>query len=411
VGVTPELSFKHMISLSDSRFTNTPDGESADGAAISVQLANAAGVPVGDWIKMSPFLNVYDAQRSNNFTNCFFDPTDDGNTEDDFFDPTDPDRVLGPSTMCFPEFSYVWMGSTVGTFSESNLGNAEGPGLQGNKGEGTWVETKVNFSRFKGRAVRIRFINSAIKAGTAETAEDLFEWNPIEADDGWWVDEVRISDTLTSGATVSVDNAPNTGLPGCAGDCTSVTAALVADPPGVLPAPGQVVELNAATSVANSCLGTLQYQFSKNGTVIRTWTDNPILVDAPSSTTTYGVEARCTSAPGCDDSVNLLVQVTCPASGNLGGPFPNILAPDKNQLIWSGAQTYNYGNGLLSALSTSYPTIGTGTGVGPATSHSTAGTPPANNGWWWLFRIAGGGGTYCNETSTYGSAPRDAVLP
>jgi hypothetical protein len=217
---------------------------------------------------------------------------------------------------------------------------------------------------------------------------------------------------LVSGATISVDNAPNTGFPGCGGDCTSLTAALEADPPGVLPAPGQVVELNAITSTANACTGTLQYQFSKDGAVMRTWTDNPIIVDAPSANTTYSVEVRCTSEPvTCLDNTNLLVQVACPSSGTLGGPFPDIVAPNKTSLIWSGSLSYNYGKGLISALSLSYPTTATGTGLGPTTSHPTTGLPPADDGWWYLLRISGAGGGFCNETNTYGTPERDAALP
>ena len=36
-----------------------------------------------------------------------FDPADDGSDEDDYFDPTDPNRRLGPSSTCAPEFAFT----------------------------------------------------------------------------------------------------------------------------------------------------------------------------------------------------------------------------------------------------------------------------------------------------------------
>ena len=57
VGVTPELSIKHQISLPDSRATPSPVGEAGDGAAVGVQLAapDGSGTPVGHWIKLEPY--------------------------------------------------------------------------------------------------------------------------------------------------------------------------------------------------------------------------------------------------------------------------------------------------------------------------------------------------------------------
>ena len=114
-----------------------------------LQLANASGAAVGNWIKLQPYLNVYDQQGVDNYFNCTFDPIDDGSTEDDFFDPTDPDRRLGPSSTCKPEFVFAYMGDTFSPFSEGALGNAEGPGLKGSSGLGTWVESKFNLERFR----------------------------------------------------------------------------------------------------------------------------------------------------------------------------------------------------------------------------------------------------------------------
>ena len=64
---------------------------------MEVQLANA-GTPFGTWIKIYPYENAYEHQGTDNFTNCTFDPIDDGNNEDSYFDPSDPNRRYGPSS-------------------------------------------------------------------------------------------------------------------------------------------------------------------------------------------------------------------------------------------------------------------------------------------------------------------------
>jgi hypothetical protein len=235
-------------------------------------LADAAGTAVGDWIKLQPYLNVYDQQGVDNYFSCTFDPIDDGNTEDDFFDPTDPDRRLGPSSTCKPEFIYAYMGDTFNPFSEKNLGNAEGPGLKGSHGlVGTWVESKFNLERFRGRRARVRFLETDLRAGTWETWEAIFTFNPSPGDDGWWIDDVTITNTLTSPATVTNDDKDNTTLPGCGSACNTVDAIVTTDPLGSLRAPGQVIELDALASTATTTTraAILPTRFCATGPTIR----------------------------------------------------------------------------------------------------------------------------------------------
>ena len=320
-GVVSELRFKHQTSLMDSRTINSQPFRSADRIVSSLQLADGAGTGIGDWIRLEPYYNAYDTQAEDNYFNCFFDPIDDGNTEDDFFDPSDPQRRLGPSSTCFPVFSFVFQGSTVGSFSPSNVGRATlGPGLQGQTGDGTWVESRIDLSRFRGRRVRVRWLGTAIKVGPSETYEAIFQHNPDPGDDGMWIDDVQISNTLTSPATISVDGSAFAGTP-CGTICDFVTPDLVIDPTS-LAAPGQAVELDASGSVANKCLdGALQFRFGTDDdgdgsldTVIRTWTDNPVLVDAPTETTDYVLEVRCSTDPTCSASLNETAVVACPGA-------------------------------------------------------------------------------------------------
>ena len=210
VEVLPTLSFKQQVSLMDSRSSSTPLGQAADRAVVLAQLAASDGTAIGDWMKLTPYRNVYDQQGTDAFTNCLFDPVDDGSDEDDLFDPGWSD--LGPSSTCFGEFSFVNLGDTAAPFSPANTGNAsDGPGLPGSLGPGTWVESRFSLARFRGRAVRLRFLNAGIgvEAGT---------WDQIfgdvgAGDDGWWIDTVAVEDALSAPAVVAVDTRANTGLP------------------------------------------------------------------------------------------------------------------------------------------------------------------------------------------------------
>mgnify|MGYP000550189284 CR=1 FL=1 len=59
---------QELLDLPD-RFRSTSE---TGGGVIQVKVADIAGNPIGDWVKLQPYQNVYDAQRSDFFTNCFF---------------------------------------------------------------------------------------------------------------------------------------------------------------------------------------------------------------------------------------------------------------------------------------------------------------------------------------------------
>src|SRR6185295_7809394 len=107
VSASPLLTFKHQISLPDSRRINDPVGQGSDRGVLHAQIAGATV-----WQKLTPYQNIYDQQGTDFFSNCMFDPTDDGNNEDSYFDPTDPARRLGPSSTCYPEFAFAYSGDT-----------------------------------------------------------------------------------------------------------------------------------------------------------------------------------------------------------------------------------------------------------------------------------------------------------
>lgn len=219
--VEPTLSFKHQISLTDTRLVSIlPSGLVLDRGVVMVRVADDDGNPAGPWIKIDPYQNPYDQQNYVGFNKCMFDPIDDGNTEDDYYSPSDPDRTTGPSSTCFPEFVFADMGETSNVFNSANLGRADGPGLQGLWGIGTWIESRVDLSRFRGRSIRIRFLVTASEVNP-EPARDWDEYfggpNPIPSEDGWWIDDIEITGLVSTAAMVAVDDKDNSALPDVSG--------------------------------------------------------------------------------------------------------------------------------------------------------------------------------------------------
>ena len=121
---TPELSWWQQVSLMDGRGLNIPLGRSSDRGVVQYKTVDPAGADTSAWTRLEPFQNTYDTTAYDFYFNCMFDPVDDGTTEDDFFDPEDPERRLGPSSTCFPEFAYTCVGNTDDPFQPQNICNA-----------------------------------------------------------------------------------------------------------------------------------------------------------------------------------------------------------------------------------------------------------------------------------------------
>ena len=337
-GVTSELSFKHQIGLADTDYYSGPPNLAVDRGVVQVQLAGSSGTAVGTWRKIYPYENAYDDLSEDRFTYCMFDPTDDGSTEDDYFNPSHAFRRLGPSSTCAPEFAFGRQGAIFwsDTFDPDDIHHAsDGPGLQGSLGPGTWVESKFDLSRFRGRRLRVRFLVTSFQLvgdnfdGTV-TWQRALNWNPTPADDGWYIDDVRVTNTLTGAATVSVDQADRTGLPTCGPVCGSLTASVTATPPTV--ELDQEVTLDASGSVADQCPGgNLQYRFwddvDKDGvlapwdTVFQEWGVNAVLTHTPNRTKHYYVDVRCSTGPACASRVLVVVPLVCAPVDRV--PFPD----------------------------------------------------------------------------------------
>ena len=431
VSASPELSFKHQVSTVDNRHTGVPNGHTVDRFVVAARLASGT-----IWQKLYPFQNVYDAQGTGFFSNCMFDPIDDGNNEDDYFDPTDPARHLGPSSTCFPEFVFSYLGDTDEPFSATNVGRAsDGPGLQGSLGLGTWVESRFDLTRYRGRSILIRYLFTSLKVSDTATIEAAFMWNPIPDDDGWYVDDVRVSQTLgTASPTTIADTADNGALPGCGPICGSLTSGLAATPAS-LPLPGRPVTL-AASAAADRCTdGLLLYQFWLDGNedglvgdpsdiLLRDYGIDPIFEDAPGASTSYVVRVKCSTATGppCDGVLGAAsVSVSCP-----GTPFDETFDPVAwwANLTFTGKETLavpdpgfhprlDVARGDLGALRSTGAFGGEACIAGEtyATTFTDVSNPAQGGGYYYLARDAD---PVCNDNaswSTYHPRELDDTAP
>jgi len=371
VNAAPELFFAHQISLVDERLiVNIQAGEATDRGVVQLQQADKdTGAPVGNWLNLQAYENMPEHVGTDDFFNCVFDPTDDGNDEDDLT-VNNPGDVWGPSSTCYPQRVYARQGMTdyrkafvITDIGGSNVAGEEvdGPGLQGNQAasftpnNGTWIRPRFSLNEYAGRRIRLRFVYTSIDLGTSQTWDAAVQRDDLIADDGWWVDDIHIDQALTATVDLAPDATANGGLPACAA-CTNVTPSLTATPTS-LTGPGQIVTLDASASAIDACPnGVPQFQFwidaNANGvlgdgldSIVREWSDEATFVDAPAATTQYGVAVRCSTNFACDTgtllshTTVLLVPVTCPSTGNLGKFAPVITlteAAGAATISWTG---------------------------------------------------------------------------
>lgn len=410
VAATPELSFRHQVSLEDDR--SSASFERTTDRAV-VQVRTTLGTV---WQKAYPYENGYDRMSQDTFSNCTFDPIDDGNDEDDYFQPGDPMRRLGPSSTCAPEFAFAYLGDTDAPYAAANVGRArDGGGLPGSLGIGTWVTSRFDLSAFRGRSVTVRWLVTSVKLEDFPSHEAVFHYNPNPVDDGWYLDDVRMTQTLaTFSPTASLDATDRSTLPTCAGACAGVTADLDAIP-APSPAPGYPVGLSSAGSIASSCPGgELLREFwvdaDASGTLgvppdyaFTEATFGASAAVTPDGTTSYGVRVRCAADPSCADDATATVIVECPPAGTYSPVewSSTLRFTSKSFLATNDAgQSGDMVRGLLSSLR-----AGGAFGAESCLRNDTPlaapfdfQRPPSGDGYYYLLR---GSEPWCAEASTW----------
>jgi hypothetical protein len=308
-----ELSFFHIASMITGSDTNAPLGTAFDYGDVQIHVDQGGTAGWGTWDKLVPFENVYDhvPQIWSDFgtatTYCQLTPTDTGTA------PPAPHNVH--ETMCWPQG--IW--STCGwQWDQTTTKGCEGPGMPGAVGTGNWIQTKFDMSKFLGQRVQIRWIAQSWEFNaTAQSYEEVggsnaARWSDLPDDDGWWVDDIRVTGLLQSQVNLLVDN--KTPLPGaCPATCNpgvgdhGTTASLLikdANGDGVIER-GEKLTLDAsASALPGGCVsGVAQYRFVRDGQVVQDWTTNNAFIDAPLVDASYQLFVRCSANFSCTGTV------------------------------------------------------------------------------------------------------------
>src|SRR6185436_453956 len=164
-----------------------------------------------------------------------------------------------------------------------------------------------NLSGFLGQRVRLRWIAQSWVFD--ETDSSYFEtgpgWNTTQQDDGWWLDDIRVTGTIQSQFTPQADLAPSPGATCPADPCnqaladggtnvvlkiTDLTGALL-DGVNTFPFAGQSIRVSAIDStIPGGCVGGVaEYEFSKDGVVKQAFGPKSFYLDAPEFYASYSV--------------------------------------------------------------------------------------------------------------------------
>jgi hypothetical protein len=465
---SPELSYYTQLSLQDNRLSGGARNEGLTvGLAyicVDKNLNNDCDTAetglknsTENWEPLRSYFNPEQAFRANNFINCSYDPSDDGNNENQFF----PNQVdVGPSSTCFPMSANNCLGRTandrvvlgnqlvadVGTGCYPETSVLDDPSISftglGGAAGGRWIQKKYNLDVYRGRKVLIRFHISP------------FGWPGIERwsqftgianeDDGWFIDDVRLTGVASS-LTLAPDNTDKGGAACPATNCGTVTAKAAAlesprnDKNG-LPKPAKACTsalladcdfnsdgtvdtsdttaksaaadhaffLDGSASSADRCLnGTLEYKWNAGATVLRDFLTDPRVLVNPVVDTTYTLTVRCSSATTCQGTQGLTIDI--PPYGPPGCSLTtNSLGfTTKTQINWTGTGTFDAVRGNCSEFQ-STPTWSTATCLAndtTANSATDAVTPAAGQGFYYLVRCTTGPNNYNDGTQTGSRTP------
>ena len=314
-----ELSFYHIARLMDNNGVGPGnEHQCVDCGDVQVQVDGDANANVdnwGFWDKLVPFQNVYD-HKPNAFSvfggyYCIFTPTDTGTAA--------PNPRGVHETTCYPLGTWSRCGSTTATVAAGAIPDCIGPFELDPSGIGVWAQTKFNLSGYLGQRVRLRWIAESWVFDEVDSSyyEIGGTWAATTADDGWWLDDIRITGTIQSQFTPQADLAPSPGAVCPSDPCnqafpgsdngtqvllsiTDVNGNLL-DGVTTFPFAGQSIRVSAIdSSLPGGCInGVAEYEFSKDGVVKQSFGPKTFYLDAPESSATYSARARCSSDFSC----------------------------------------------------------------------------------------------------------------
>ncbi|HZM70317.1 MAG TPA: thrombospondin type 3 repeat-containing protein [Candidatus Cryosericum sp.] len=398
-----QLSFFHIADMMDNAQADIPAGQALDRGDVQIRIdlnSSPTAENWGFWDKLAPFENVYDhiayiwSHYGAQTTYCILTPTDTGSA------PPNPRGTH--ETMCWPQGVYSHCGNAWG--SDTAFGCSNGlAGATTPTGGALWVRSRFSLANYVGAHVQIRWIASSWEFDLNGPSEDYqtygHGWDNSPHDDGWWVDDIRITGAITSQVSPIADagGVPASTCPDASTLCnvaagadhgyTTSLSIQGADGDGIYEK-GEFVELSAAgtTNPGGCANGVTEYRFLKNGQVVQNWTANAFFSEGAVTDATYQVLARCSSAPACltttGSSQSILVypgdatDITMTVVRSLGacqaGPTPGIPCVLTNQCGIGGTCVGDTSTATMSWLSRPHPLTMSGYDF----FRYTAGLPP-----------------------------------
>jgi len=343
IGTATSLDFWHIMSVLDDESHGQPaPGTTFMGGQVQISLLGGDG-RFERWRPLTPSFNGYNSLMQDTFGVCQFDPGDDD------LPPTN--ETMCEQSPLWSDMGGVYTGGDCTVFPDpfgedcGDITCLPGPGCTegGSTGPGSWTRSAFDLSPFAGRAARLRWIGTTAGGwgfGTYRSPEEPCPGCPIlysyyEADDGWWIDDIKLTDLRVSTSITHQD--PSIGSATCNShdplNCGAVAISIAGSQPGPggrrllgLDTLSQVLTIDARQSAAaddpgtapveGRCdFGTLQFRFSELDAagavvdVIAPFSPAAQASVAPSRDTVYRVEGRCSSDPTCAASQEVLVAV------------------------------------------------------------------------------------------------------
>jgi hypothetical protein len=226
LGTVATLEFWQIIRVCDDLCIGGSNGSTTAGGQIHLSARDDVLGIFEPWVRLDAVENPYGSVDQNMFVLCEFDPSDD------FLPP-------GNETMCGGQYQWSEQGDAYGTdLSTCSYpgGDTDGDGTNpngdcgqttnrtvdpncswvadpncasylehGSSGPGVWARTRFDLSPFAGREARIRWIfeggggwGFGESRSFSEPEVGLSPYFAFEKDDGWFVDDIRITDVLES---------------------------------------------------------------------------------------------------------------------------------------------------------------------------------------------------------------------
>lgn len=124
---------------------------------------------------------------------------------------------------------------------------------------------------------------------------------------GSWITECHFTLTDASGNSAGTDQNSQSNISNVIANCPCGATNVSPDPLSVLNCSGQQDTINFIAG--GVCTGNYEYQVLDGGIVVQGWSTSSVFYASPSATTTYTVQARCSSCPGSIPSETFMVEI------------------------------------------------------------------------------------------------------